>query len=90
MVLHAGQDTVIYHRDVIGVFDLENTSVSQITRGFLAGATQRGEVVDVTEEMPKSFIVCTPPEGGRASVYISQISTSTLLKRSKPGRKKGF
>ena len=32
-------------------------------------------------ELPKSFVVCRD-ETGRLTVYISQISTATLLKRT--------
>ena len=31
MYLHLGQDTVVRTGDVVGIFDLENSSVSKIT-----------------------------------------------------------
>ena len=37
-------------------------------------------MVNVSMELPKSFIVCR--EGGREIVYLSQISTATLLRRA--------
>ena len=79
MYLHLGQDTVVRLRDIIGIFDLENASTARSTRRYLMAATKRGKVVNVTGELPKSFIVCRD-EGGE-SVYISQISSSTLKKR---------
>ena len=48
MYLHIGRDTVIRADDIIGIFDIENTSVSPVTREYLAGAQTRGEVVNVT------------------------------------------
>ena len=30
MYLHLGQDVVVRSRDIIGIFDIENTSVSKI------------------------------------------------------------
>lgn len=80
MYLHLGQDTVVRADDVIGIFDLENTSISKITKEFLARAERDGQVVNVSYELPKSFVVCG--SGGRTALYITQISTATLKKRA--------
>lgn len=83
MYLHLGQDTVVRDCDIIGIFDLDITTQSIRTRNYLITAEKRGEVRYVTEDLPKSFVVA----GQRASqrVYISQLSTATLLKRSQSG-----
>lgn len=83
MYLHIGHDTVIRHKDIIGIFDLETSSVSRQTRDYLANAQKKGYVVNVTNELPKSFIVCTDKnQKGTFYVYVSQISSTTLLKRA--------
>ena len=83
MYLHIGHDTVIRHKDIIGIFDIETSSVSKQTRDYLSEAQKIDYVVNVTSELPKSFIVCTDrKEKGAFSVYISQISSTTLLKRT--------
>ena len=81
MYLHVGQDTVLRQRDILGVFDLDSASISKGTREYLARAQKEGRVVNVGEELPKSFIVCAGPDG-RHTVYISQISSTTLLRRA--------
>lgn len=81
MYLHLGQETVVRVADIVGIFDMENTTVSQNTRRFLANAEKKGRVVTVSPELPKAFIVCRE-KNGRETVYISQISTATLLKRN--------
>lgn len=86
MYLHLGQDTVITFDEILGIFDLEATTVSKATRDYLANATKTGRVVNVSTDLPKSFIVCKNGQGG-TTVYISPISPSTLLKRSKTGLK---
>lgn len=83
MYLHLGQSTVVRDREIIGIFDLDITSQSIRTRQFLNTAEKRGEVVAVTDDIPKSFVVAG--ERGRQRVFISQLSTSTLLKRSEQG-----
>ena len=76
--LHLGEETVIYDDDIIGIFDIENTSVSKHTKAFLAD--KKREFITVSYEMPKSFIVCE--DNKNEKVYISQISVSTLKKRA--------
>jgi len=75
-----GQDIIVKKEDIIGIFDLDNCSGSHITRKFLTTAEGRGEVQGVAEELPKSFILTSI--GGDSAVYLSQLSTATLQKRS--------
>lgn len=81
MYLHLGQSTVITHDEIIGIFDLDNTTVSKNTRNYLNTAEKNGQVFPVSNELPKSFIVCE--RHGKNKVYLSQISCATLLKRTK-------
>lgn len=82
MFVHLGQDTVVDENDIIGIFDLDNATVSARTRKFLANAEKKGEVINVSFELPKSFVVCARQKSNENKVYISQISSTTLLKRS--------
>lgn len=81
MYIHLGRNTVVKHSSIIGIFDLESTSVSKITRGFLSSMEKKGRVVNVSTELPASYVLCC--ERGVNTLYISQISTATLLKRAK-------
>lgn len=80
MYLHLGQEVVVKHRDIVGIFDLEKTTLSKATKDFLSQATKEERVVTVSYEMPKSFVVVL--EDGKNMVYISQISAATLKKRA--------
>lgn len=80
MYLYLGQDTVINTEDIIGIFDLENTSVSKETRSYLATAQKSGKIIEVSQDIPKSFVVCGKANGMK--VYLSQISPATLKKRA--------
>jgi len=86
MYLHLGQNVVVPEEDVIGIFDLDNTTSSHITRKFLSDAEKAGRVVTVSDELPRSFIVCS--EGKENKVLLSQLSPQTLLKRTET--KKGI
>lgn len=81
MYIHLGQDTVVKTSELVGIFDLESSTVSKHTRKFLNGAEKRGEVTTVSYELPKSFAVCKK-KGERQKIYISQLASSTLFKRS--------
>ncbi len=83
MYLHLGQDTVVSTSCILGVFDLDNSTVSRHTRDFLAKAQKEGRVVNVSMELPKSFIVCK--ENGEQIVYLSKMAPSTLSRRAKSG-----
>lgn len=79
MYLYIGGDKVVDRRDIVGVFDIENSTVSGITREYLINMEKEGRVISVKEDMPKSFIV-TAGKGG-VHVYISSLSPMTLKKR---------
>lgn len=82
MYLHLGENTVVCDKDIIGIFDIENTSVGKHTKEFLAEAEKKKHIYNVSYEMPKSFIVCKNADN-EETVYISQISAATLRKRSR-------
>lgn len=80
MYLHLGQDTVITTDSIIGIFDIDECTLSKKTRDFLANAEKQKRVINVSYELPKSFVVCK--KNNDTIVYISQLSTKTLIKRS--------
>ena len=88
MFLHLGENTVITTNEIIGIFDMDNTTVSKITRDYLSSMQKNKRIVDVSFDLPKSFILCKNKETGEDTVYISPISTRTLLKRIQTN--KGF
>ena len=71
---------VVNDRDIVGIFDIDYCSVDRRTRNFLSRAQREGRIVDVSQEIPKSFIVVRSDEGEK--VYITNISPATLTRRS--------
>ena len=55
MYLHIGRNQMLAERRIIGIFDLEITSQSKTTRAFLDRAQQEGTVLEVCDDLPKSF-----------------------------------
>ena len=79
MYLHLGLETVVKENDVIGIFDLDSTTVSKHTRNFINKAEKEKKTVIVSYELPKSFILSG--KNPEVKVYISPLSSLTLYKR---------
>lgn len=81
MYLHLGQSVVVHQKDILGIFDLDNTSYSFRTRKFLERAEKEGIVNAVFDDLPKSFVLCQGKDG-KTVVYLSQLSSATLRGRA--------
>lgn len=81
MFLHVGNHKNIREKDIIGIFDMDNATVSTVSRKFLSEAQKRGEVITAAEEIPKSFVLYE--EDGKRAVCFSPLSTAALRGRMK-------
>ena len=78
--LHLGKDTSIEIENIVGIFDLDTSTVSRHTRDFLSICEKENRIVNVSSfELPKSYILYD--FSGEYSVYLSPLNTATLLKR---------
>ena len=84
MYVHAGNNRMIRKRDIIGIFDMDTATMEAATREYLRTAEKEGRMVNIKEEIPKSFLV-TCKKNGETTVYVSQISTSALAGRIHAG-----
>lgn len=83
MYIHLGQDVSVLLDDVIGIFDMDTSTISRKTQDYLNLAQKRNEIVSITDDLPKTFIVCRDPLKKKDKIiYLSQISSATLLKRA--------
>lgn len=80
MFLHLGQSVVVPHKEILGIFDLDNASWAYKTREFLERAEREGRAVWLGDDLPRSFVLVGDGKEP-TTVYISQLSSSTLLKR---------
>lgn len=77
MYLYLGQEKAVFSKDIVGIFDLDNSTVSKITRDFLNKKEKNKQTTVVLgEDLPKSFILTENDE-----VIISQIAPATAKKR---------
>ena len=80
MYLHVGNNKIIRERDIIGIFDTDMSTLSPVTRKFLADAQKKNAVVSAKNEIPKSFVLYY--ENGEIKICFSQISSTALVGRS--------
>jgi hypothetical protein len=80
MYISIGGDMAVRDRSIIGIFDLDGTSVSKKTMEYLRSAEEEGSLISVTDDIPKSFLVTE--EYGMERVYFTQLSAATLEKRA--------
>ena len=80
MYLHLGKGSIVNDWEIVGIFDLDITSQSHLTRKYLSAAEKAGQVETACDDLPKSFVVCE--SGGKRRLILSQMAASTLLKRT--------
>ena len=84
MYLHAGNNKIIRTKRIIGIFDMDNATLSADTRAFLKKAQNDGVLEISKTEIPKSFILYEKNENiKQTAVCISQLSTLSLASRAK-------
>ena len=80
MYIHLGRDYVLNDRDIIGIFNLETTTISPRGREFLNYAQKNGAVVSLSDELPQSYVLV---DGGVVdTVYLSELSSAVLRRRA--------
>ncbi len=75
MFLFIGGDKTIRTKELIGIFNIEECSVSRITADYLANCQKTGKISEVSFDLPKSFIVTDN------KTYLSNVSNDTIRKR---------
>lgn len=80
MYLRVEENLVVNTKDIIGIFDMDNTTVSRQGRNFLAVSQKNGLIINSTDDLPKSFMVIN--KDGNTAVCISSVSSKILAKRS--------
>jgi hypothetical protein len=81
--LHVGNNKNIRIRNVIGIFDMDNATVSSVTRKYLSQRQKESAVESAAEDIPKSFILYR--DADELKICFSQLSASALKGRMDGG-----
>ena len=92
MFFLAGSSTPVREADVVAVIDLDGKVTTPDTADFLRAAERAGITSLAGENLPKCFVLLSPPRRsrrharGRCRVIFSSTSAAALLRRSQiPG-----
>ena len=77
--IHLGKNGTVHVRDIIGFFDLDGSTESEITKEFLKKSEKEYKIVNLLYDLPKSFVITS--ENGRENVYMLSNSVETEIKR---------
>lgn len=81
MFLHVGNNKNILIERVIGIFDMDNATLSSVTRRFLSSQEKAGLSQNAAEdELPKSFLLYLDSDGSY-KICFSQLSSASLKGR---------
>ena len=81
--LHVGNKKSVVSKDIVGIFDMDTSTVSKVTKNFLNKSQNKGELEIATTEIPKSFILICKRKERKPRTVISQFNTTTLSLRLK-------
>lgn len=79
MYLHLGKNVVVPTGNIIGIFDIESTTLSKDTRQFLKEAEEEGFVDNLNTDIPKAFVLTEDKK--KSKIFLTSVSTNTLKKR---------
>ena len=82
--LNVGSGKSIRERDIIGIFDMDTSTVSPVTRKLLSEADKQKRTETPSYEIPKSFVLYRA-ENGETKVCFSQFSSASLFGRMGKG-----
>ena len=61
MFLHIGSNQNVRTSEILGIFDMDTATVAPQTKRFLSRAQRDGGIVNVSDDLPKSFVVAAEP-----------------------------
>ena len=85
MYLHIGNGVNVKKKHIIGIFDTDNATVSDITRRFLKNYESEGRVISAGNEIPKSFVLYFEEKLNKTvepKICFSQLSSISLSGRN--------
>lgn len=79
MYLHIGNGKSVKKKDIIGIFDLDTSTVTKTGKDFIARLEREGAVEYADDDLPRSFVLVD--EDGKSKVRLSRISSKGLFAR---------
>ena len=87
MYLHIGNGESIKTDEIIGIFDLDTSTVSKSTKNYISKMQKEGLIEYTDSDLPRAFVLCK--EKRKSKIKLSRISSVGLLQRIE-GEIKGY
>lgn len=81
MYLQLSNETTVRDKDIIGIFSYETTFCCKDSDDFLKSSDEDGFVFNLCDQMKKAVVVTEINKNSK--IFLSQVSTSTLIKKIK-------
>ena len=83
MYLHIGNGKNVRKKDIIGIFDLDTSTISKITKKYISVNEKQKKLEYLDSDLPRSFLLVE--EDKEYKIKLSRISSSGLLIRYENG-----
>ena len=80
MYLHIGNGVSIKEEDIIGIFDLDTSTISKTTKKFINENQKKGNIEYTDTDLPRSFVLIR--ENKKSKIKLSRISSLGLKQRT--------
>lgn len=77
MIIHIGENISLFKEDIISIFDVDSINKSDINKILL----NKKSVNKISDEI-KSYILVNNNKEAKTDLYVSSISSESLMKRS--------
>ena len=77
--IHINSDKVLRSKDIIGIFDLDTSTVKKVTRDFLKNCENFKKIESLSSELPRSFVVCQN-KNKKVKIFLSPMTSTTMMK----------
>ena len=81
MYLHIGNGITVKKKDVIGIFDLDSSTISHITKGYINKNQKQGNISYKDMDLPRTFVL-VEEEKEKYKIKLSRISSQGLKIRA--------
>ena len=80
MYLHIGNSESIKKSEIIGIFDLDTSTVSSVTKKYIEKMQKEGMVEYNDTDLPRTFIIVKNKK--EEKIKLSRISATSLIQRT--------
>lgn len=82
MFINCGKDTLLYKKNIVGIFDLDSSSHEGDTKSFLKKAEKEGRITVCGNDLPKAFVVTSEKGKKEDKIYLTTLSSASLAGRN--------